>query len=59
MEEYFRLQSDNSMQELNLRNRLLTVKEQLQQYLTIKIDMEEFINLIFFCDFDFEKYLQE
>lgn len=59
MEEYFKLQCENTHQEMNLRNRLIKIKEQLQQFVTLPMDMYDFTNLIFFCDFDFEKYLQD
>lgn len=59
MEEYFKLQCENTHQEMNLRNRLIKIKEQLQQFVTLQMDMYDFTNLIFFCDFDFEKYLQD
>ena len=59
MEEYFRLHCENTHQEMNLRSRLTNIKDQLQDFVTLKMDMYDFINLVFFCDFDFEKYLQE
>lgn len=59
LEDYFKLQYNDGEYEKNLRGRMLDIKAGLQQLLTIPIDLHEFITLVFFCEFDLEKFVME
>ena len=58
MEEYFHIQP-SANHELMLRNRMIDIKDRVQEIVSLNMDMADFINLMFFCDFDIEKYLME
>jgi len=57
MEEYLAYMLGARGSEDQILQKLQMLREQLQEMISLRIDMNEFIALIFFCDFDFEKYL--
>lgn len=43
----------------DIRRSMIKMKEQLQLMCKIKLDLEDFINIVFFCEFDFQSYVIE
>lgn len=59
METYLRMQSSNLKAEFNLKSKMTQLKGEIEKASNVPLDMTEFIQLVFFNDFNFEKYLQE
>lgn len=59
METYLRMQSTNMKVEFNLKAKMNQLRAEVEKAANLPIDITEFIQLVFFNDFNFEKYLQE
>lgn len=55
IENYFHPRADNKISPSRLKKQLDQIRINLMEILSINIDMEDFVNLIFFCEFDLEK----
>lgn len=59
METYLRMQSTNLKAEFNLKAKMNQLRAEVEKAANLPVDINEFIQLVFFNDFNFEKYLQE
>lgn len=58
MESYLHsISSTSKKQAKSLKNSLNAVRKRLNKVLIVKLSMEDFINLVFFCKFDLEAYV--